>query len=150
MTKQQLTLSTFAISLLVFCTACNRTTSKEQSREQEGSADINQPIITDASLITPTDPFRNQPNKLCTVIRKLDISYYSPKTEVDDVSKYPKKYCLLDVCLDGQSSNGNIVNLGGEDEMVTSSYELIKVFDSYAETKAYVDQYLIEDVVFEE
>ena len=141
---------TCIVSVWFFSTSCNRTTSKDQNLQADMETETIQPAITDAGLITPAEPFKNQPNKLCTVIRKLDISYYNPKKEVEDVSQYPKKYCLLDVCLDGPSSNGNIVNLGGADEMVTSSYELIKVFNSYEETKSYVEKYLIEDVVYEE
>lgn len=136
------------ISGLIFLSACNRNTAKDANVEREVT--IEQPKVMDANLITPEDPFKNQPNEFCTVIRKLDISYYAPNQEVEDISQYPKKYCLLDVCLDGMSSNGNVINLGGEDEIVTSSYELIKVFDSYEEAKAYVEKYKIVDFEYQE
>ncbi len=128
---------------------CNRNTGTEE-RDSSQDVEILQPAITDANLITPEDPFRNQPNEFCTVIRKLDISYYAPEKSVDDVTVFPQKYCLLDVCLDGPSSNGNVVNLGEGNDVVTSSYELIKVFDSYEEAKAYAEKYKIVDVLFGE
>lgn len=140
----------YAIMLGMFLClqACNRNTSSPETATEEVNTE--QPKITNVDLISPEDPFKNQPNALCTVIRKLDISYYAPEQNVDDITAYPKKYCLLDVCLNGPSSNGNIVNLGGEDEIVTSSYELIKVFNSVDEVKAYVEKFKISDVVYEE
>lgn len=131
----------------VFCVGCNRNTSTSDPVEESSTI---QPAITDAELITPEAPFKNQPNEFCTVIRKLDISYYDPKKEVEDISVYPKKYCLLDVCLDAPSSNGNIINLGDEGDMITSSYELIYVFNTVEEAKQYAEKHNIIDVLFEE
>lgn len=136
-------------ALAFLAVGCNRNTGTDE-RDSSQDVEILQPAITDANLITPEDPFRNQPNEFCTVIRKLDISYYAPEKSVDDVTAFPQKYCLLDVCLDGPSSNGNVVNLGEGNDVVTSSYELIKVFDSYEEAKAYAEKYKIVDVLFGE
>lgn len=137
------------VVMVVLGGGCNRNTTTDAGGEAD-EMEMVQPAITDANLITPEEPFKNQPNAFCTVIRKLDISYYAPEQTVEDVSTFPKKYCLLDVCLDGPSSNDNVVNLGEGDDMVTSSYELIKVFDSYAEAKAYAEKFKIVDVLFEE
>src|SRR5262245_57838480 len=95
---------------LIFCVSCGRKTSgeKEPGEEQE----ITAPVIKDATSITPEDPFRNQPNDLCTIIRKLDISYYSPQTVTDDPSSFPEKYCLLDICLETIDPNGTTINIG--------------------------------------
>lgn len=150
MRNTNFSLSVIALCAIVIFSGCNRNTGNDSRVDENVPVETIQPTIVDAQLITPEDPFKNQPNKFCTVIRKLDISYYAPNQEVEDVLKYPKKYCLLDVCLDGPSSNDNVVNLGEADEIVTSSYELIKVFNSLEETKAYVKQYAIEDVLYEE
>lgn len=143
----------FLISLIsiniIILTGCGRNASNEEPKELD-NVQITQPEIKDPTLITPTDPFKNQPNEFCTVIRKLDISYYDAKNQVEDANKFPKKYCLLDVCLENVDPNGFIINLGDDDEVVTTAFELIKVFETTAETKAYVEQYKIVDVKWED
>ena len=42
-----------------------------------------------------------------------------------------------------------IINLGDDDEVVTTSFELIKVFESEAEAKSYAEQYKIVDFKWE-
>ncbi|MBK9457479.1 MAG: hypothetical protein IPO24_18820 [Bacteroidetes bacterium] len=133
------------ISSLVIISGCGRKTASDETTAPE-SVEIDQPEINDATLITPEEPFKNQPNEFCTVIRKLDISYYAPNKEVEDVTAYPSKYCLLDVCLEKINPNGMIINLGDENEVVTTSFELIKVFETEAEAKGYAERYKIIDV----
>jgi hypothetical protein len=135
----------------VFIAACGRKTN-EQNNEAittNNEVEITQPVIKDKTLITPEDPFKNQPNEFCTVIRKLDISYYAPEKEVSDVTAYPEKYCLLDVCLEVTNPNSLSVNLGDGDEVVTTAYELIKVFESEGEAKAYAERWKVLDVKWE-
>lgn len=131
--------------------SCGRTTSSSEKEENSTTAeiDITQPIIKDKTLITPEEPFKNQPNEFCTVIRKLDASYYATGQTIEDVNAFPKKYCLLDVCLEIVNPNGMVINLGDDDEVVTTSFELIKVFETEAEAKSYVEQYKIVDFKWE-
>ena len=42
-----------------------------------------------------------------------------------------------------------IINLGDDDEVVTTSFELIKVFETEAEAKSYAEQYKIVDFKWE-
>lgn len=128
-------------------TETDDTTSSTPTTETTNSN--KEPRVKDETLITSDDPFKNQPNTFCTVIRKLDISYYAPEKQIDDVRAFPKKYCLLDVCLEKIDPNGMIINLGDENEVVTSSFELIKIFDTEAEARNYVAKYQITDVVWE-
>ncbi len=84
------------------------------------------------------------------MIRKLDISYYSPSTITDDASAFPKKYCLLDICLETIDPGAMTINIGEDGETVSTTFELIKIFDSYDEAKAYADKYQIQDVKWDE
>ena len=130
--------------LILFISSCGRKTNDEPTSIE--SIDIEQPILQDETLITPEEPFKNQPNEFCTVIRKLDISYYAPSKQVEDVTQFPTKYCLLDVCLEKINPNGMVINLGDDNEVVTTSFELIKVFESELEAKGYAANYKIIDV----
>jgi hypothetical protein len=145
------TLIVFSLLSAFFVAACGRKTNEQGNEENTtgNEVEITQPVIKDKTLITPEDPFKNQPNEFCTVIRMLDISYYAPDKTVDDVSAFPKKYCLLDVCLEVTNPNSLSVNLGEGDEVVTTAYELIKVFESEAEAKAYAGKFGIVDVKWE-
>ncbi len=132
------------ISLFMYAPACNQKSAENSSSESA--------IITNnenPKNITPEYPFKNQPNEFCTIIRKLDISYYEPKKEIENISDHPKKYCLLDVCLDEVTYNGLVINLGDSTETVTVNYSLIKVFETEDEAKNYADKYGIKDVVYE-
>ena len=135
----------FSIIVLAAISSCGRKTADEGAPTSD-SVTIEQPVIKDATLITPEEPFKNQPNEFCTVIRKLDISYYAPNKQVEDVTAFPSKYCLLDVCLETINPNGMVINLGDDNEVVTTSFELIKVFESELEAKGYAAQYKIIDV----
>ncbi len=135
----------FSIIVLATISSCGRKTADEAAPTSD-SVTIEQPEIRDATLITPEEPFKNQPNEFCTVIRKLDISYYAPNKQVEDVTAFPSKYCLLDVCLETINPNGMVINLGDDNEVVTTSFELIKVFESELEAKGYAAQYKIIDV----
>ncbi len=132
------------ISLFMYAPACNQKSAENTNNESVVSTNNENP-----KNITPEVPFKNQPNEFCTVIRKLDISYYEPKKEIENVSGHPKKYCLLDVCLDEISNNGLIINLGDSMETVTVNYSLIKVFETVDEAKTYADKYGIKDIVYE-
>ncbi|HMU70423.1 MAG TPA: hypothetical protein PKC38_10450 [Chitinophagales bacterium] len=129
--------------------SCNRTTGKEENNTDEATESTSTSRTKDPNIITVDDPFKNQPNVFCTVIRNLDISYYAPEKTVDDVAAYPKKCCLLDVCLDQPGSSGMVVNLGDDTEIVTADFELIKVFDSADEARAYAEKHQIQDAIFE-
>ncbi len=131
----------------VVITACNRNTASD---EKENTVEAVVPVSGDTTLITAEQPFKNQPNEFCTVIRKLDAGYYAAGKDIEDVSKYPKKYCLLDVCLEKIDATDMTIDLGDEGEPVTTVYKLIKVFDSFEEAKAYVEKYKIVDYKFEE
>lgn len=130
---------------------CGRNTNSSTNEEKTSTEEIEitQPVIKDETLITPEEPFKNQPNEFCTVIRKLDASYYAQGQAIEDVNAFPKKYCLLDVCLEVVNPNGMIINLGDDDEVVTTSFELIKVFETEAEAKSYAEQYKIVDFKWE-
>lgn len=136
--------SIFLLSLMVSCGRNTGTATRESSVESA------KPDLSDTSLITPEQPFKNQPNEFCTVVRKLDASYYARDKNIEDPSAYPKKYCLIDVCLEHVSMDDMTIDLGEDGESVTTVFKLIKVFDSYEEAKAYVEQYKIVDYKFEE
>lgn len=138
-----------ATSVMVLA-SCNRTTTPEKQGSDAISSEAITPGAIDPTVISAEEPFKNQPSEFCTVIRKLDISFYAPNKSVDDVSAFPKKYCLLDICLEQPGSSGMVVNLGDETEIVTADFELIKVFESSDEAKAYAEKYKIIDAVFEE
>ena len=135
-----------SLSLLLF-NSCGRKTSDTNETEE---VVIETPIIKDTTSITAEDPFKNQPNELCTMIRNLDISYYSPTTVTDDASAFPKKYCLLDICLETVDPGAPTINIGEDGETVSTTFQLIKIFNSYDEAKAYADKYKIGDVKWEE
>lgn len=137
-----------SVSILIGCGRNTNSSANEEKTSTE-EIEITQPVIKDETLITPEEPFKNQPNEFCTVIRKLDASYYAQGQAIEDVNAYPKKYCLLDVCLEIVNPNGMIINLGDDDEVVTTSFELIKVFETEAEAKSYVEQYKIVDFKWE-
>ncbi len=136
----------FILFVLLMGFGCGRKTAEEKETTIDDNTTIEQPDIKDETLITPEEPFKNQPNEFCTVIRKLDISYYAPGKQVEDVNAFPQKYCLLDVCLDKVDPNGMIINLGDDDEVVTTSFELIKIFETENEAKVYAERYKIIDV----
>lgn len=135
----------FSIFVMITIAGCGRKTADEAELQNE-SVSIEQPEIKDATLITPEEPFKNQPNEFCTVIRKLAISYYAPNKQVEDATAFPAKYCLLDICLEKIDPNAMIINLGDDDEVVTTSFELIKIFESELEAKGYAEKYKIIDV----
>lgn len=137
-----------SVSILIGCGRNTNSSANEEKTSTE-EIEITQPVIKDETLITPEEPFKNQPNEFCTVIRKLDASYYAQGQAIEDVNAFPKKYCLLDVCLEIVNPNGMIINLGDDDEVVTTSFELIKVFETEAEAKSYVEQYKIIDFKWE-
>lgn len=128
-----------ALSLLFYNSSCNRNTS---GNEEKTTAHEQKKIEPE---ITPDDPFRNQPNNFCTIIRKLEVTYYDPAIQTDDPSSYPQKYCLLDVCLDDPDNSSGILNIGDSIDMMNTYYQLIKVFDSKEEARAYAEKYQIKD-----
>lgn len=136
----------YSLAILLLA-SCGRKTSDTNETEE---VVIETPIIKDTTSITAEDPFRNQPNELCTMIRNLDISYYSPTTVTDDASAFPKKYCLLDICLETIDPAAPTINIGEDGETVSTTFQLIKIFNSYDEAKAYADKYKIGDVKWEE
>jgi len=137
----------FFIAMTVMI-SCGRKTSDENTEPVEEITTINS--TSDTTLITAEDPFKNQPNELCTVIRKLNINYYSPETVTSDPDTFPKKYCLLDICLELVDPGAMTLDIGEEGEIVTTTCKVIKVFDSYEATKAYADKFGINDVKYEE
>lgn len=132
------------MSSIFFAASCNRKTADTQPAEETLSGIESKTIIPE---ISAEEPFKNQPNELCTVIRKLDIHYYAPEKNVEDASAYPMKYCLLDICLDDESNYSGIVNLGDSVEAINTIYQLIKVFETDEEAKAYALQYGIKDML---
>ena len=132
--------------LLVIIYSCNRKTADSNSEDNSVSSGNNY----DAANITYEDPFKNQPTEFCTVIRKLTVNYYEPERNLEDINAYPKKYCLLDVCIDKIDNQILVINLGDSIQSANAIFSLIKVFDSYEETKAYEIKYGIKDVVYEE
>lgn len=137
----------FGLLILSTVVSCGRKTS--DGPDVNGEPEIILSEATDTTSITAEDPFRNQPNELCTIIRKLDVSYYSPKTVVEDISQYPKKYCLLDICLDKVDNADMTISLGEEGETVTTTFELIRIFEDEASAKIYAEKYKISDVKWE-
>ena len=148
MQLKSISLLILSVSILTSCGRNNNSSGKEENVKTD-EIEITQPVIKDKTLITPEEPFKNQPNEFCTVIRKLDASYYAQGQTIEDVNAFPKKYCLLDVCLEIVNPNGMIINLGDDDEVVTTSFELIKVFETEAEAKNYAEQYKIVDFKWE-
>ena len=136
----------YIITVLLLA-SCGRNRSDSSETEEP---EIENPIIKDTTSITAEDPFRNQPNELCTMIRKLDISYYSPTTVTDAASAFPKKYCLLDICLETVDPAAMTINIGEDGETVSTTFQLIKIFNSYDDAKAYADEFKIQDVKWEE
>jgi hypothetical protein len=134
-----------AATLILFL-SCNRKTSEKNSDENSVISGNNY----DDGNINYEDPFKNQSNEFCTVIRKLEVSYYDPDKDVEDITTYPKKYCLLDVCIDKIDNEDMIINLGDTIQTAYAVFSLIKVFDNYEEAKAYEIRYGIKDVLYED
>ncbi len=137
-----LLLSVFVLTIY----GCNRSPSKPNSDNAPISVGNN----NDPQNITYDDPFKNQPTEFCTVIRKLEVNYYDPEKNAEDLSEYPKKYCLLDVCIDNIDNSGLVINLGDSLQIANAVFSLIKVFESYEEAKAYELKYGIIDAFYEE
>jgi hypothetical protein len=133
----------FVITVVFYACSCNRKTAKTEA-EDTSARGIHATGITPE--ISADDPFRNQPNDLCTIIRRLDILYYDPEKNVDDPSAYPEKYCLLDICLDDTSNYSGIVNIGDSIEPINTIFQLVKVFDSEDEARTYAAKYGIKDM----
>ena len=132
---------------LVFL-SCNRTTSTTEKEEVFVSSSDEVSDNSDPSNITETEPFRNQPNEFCTIIRKLEVEYYAPGKKLDEHTSYPDKYCLLDVCLENITNNALIINLGDSTEIANANYAIIKIFESEEETRAYESKFGIKDVLY--
>lgn len=147
MTVLYLRTSIVSLMLLASAFGCNRKTSQENGSVQ-GGEDMAAYNNADTGNITAEDPFRNQPNPFCTVIRKLDINHYRPGQTVDDPTDYPEKYCLLDVCLDHISNPSLVISLGDSSERVSVNYSLIKIFENTDSVRRYVAKYHIVDVVY--
>lgn len=129
--------------------SCNRTISKTEKEEEEySSGDFLD--NSDPSNITESEPFRNQPNEFCTIIRKMEVELYAPEKKLDENKSYPKKYCLLDVCLDKITNDGLIINLGDSTQTANATYAIIKIFETVEETRAYENKFAIKDVLYEE
>ncbi len=133
--------------VLAFCfilLSCNRKTNTDNAVVVEKKEIINE--------ITDDDPFKDQPNELCTIIRKLNVTHYDPAKEVDynNLSSYPEKYCLLDICLEETSNSAGTLNIGDESQPVTVSYQLIKIFNSVEKAQEYASKHQIKDVIYKE
>ncbi|MBC8045667.1 MAG: hypothetical protein H7Y00_02630 [Fimbriimonadaceae bacterium] len=129
-----------AITFLFYNSSCNRqTATNEETTSQTETKEM-------VPEITPDDPFKNQPNELCTIIRKLEITYYDPKKSVEDPLQYPQKYCLIDICLDDPDNNSGIVNIGDSIEPINTIFQLVKVFDTEEEARAYSAKYGVKDI----
>lgn len=133
------------MTCIFYASSCNRKTADTGNNNENLTGIESKTIIPE---ITAEEPFKNQPNELCTVIRRLDIGYYDPEKNVEDVTQYPEKYCLLDICLDDESNYSGIVNIGDSIEPVNTIFQLIKVFDTDEEAKAYAEKYQVKDVKF--
>jgi hypothetical protein len=143
--------STLIILVVLVCigaASCSRKTSTSNGSDTKSDVYTNNESPLN---ITESDPFKNQPNELCTVIRKLTIAQYDhdASLKVTDLSAYPEKYCLLDVCLDSISNTDRVINLGDSTESVNSNYALIKVFETVDDAKAYASAHHITDAVFQ-
>ncbi|MEZ5015019.1 MAG: hypothetical protein R2794_12075 [Chitinophagales bacterium] len=125
----------------ILCISCNRNTGEKNNTEdmELSSNSLNE----DPMNITAEDPFRNQPNALCTIIRKIGPSLYGGK----DVQA-AEKYCLLDICIDNITNPDLTINLGDASTMVTAYFAVIKIFDSAEEAKQYAADHQIQDVLF--
>lgn len=143
-------LGTIAILLTIVFYSCDRNTSNQKTETDYESKTGNSFTNSDPSNITTEEPFKNQPNEFCTIIRKLEVELYAPEKKLDENISYPKKYCLLDVCLDHIDNDALIVDLGDSTQTANATYALIKVFETFEETKAYEIKYGIKDVVYEE
>ena len=142
------TFSLLSLLISLVFISCNRNTSDSENEEETIS---NNNVIldnSDPSNITESEPFRNQPNEFCTIIRKLEVEYYAPGKKLDENKSYPDKYCLLDVCLDNINNDALIINLGDSTEIANATYAIIKVFESEEETRSYEQKYAIKDVVY--
>ncbi len=129
--------------------SCNRTNSNAKSDEEYSTNNDDISDNSDPSNITVSEPFRNQPNEFCTIIRKLEVEYYSPGKKLEENRSYPKKYCLLDVCLENITNDALIINLGDSTETANANYAIIKIFESEEETREYENKFAIKDVLYE-
>lgn len=139
----------FALSSVFFLvSACNRPTKNDRQTTlpEEKKVDITQDVT---ARITANNPFENQPNEFCTVIRKLEVLQYAPNTSEEELnaSPHPPKYCLLDVCLDADETSVHMLNLGDESEQIMSAYKVICIFPNADSAVAYASRYKIIDVV---
>ncbi|MFN3939030.1 MAG: hypothetical protein ACK4IY_00495 [Chitinophagales bacterium] len=136
------------ISFLFISTGCNRPTKNDRQAAMptEKKAEITQEVT---ARISADNPFENQPNAFCTVIRKLDVMQYAPGTSEEELNAapHPPKYCLLDVCLDADETSIHILNLGDDTEPIMSAYKVICIFPSVDSAIAYAKKYQIIDVV---
>ena len=135
--------------------ACNRKTTADHGTKTENDTAVARDVFGNndsPSNATPDNPFKNQPNAMCTVIRRIDVSLYDPKTahEASDLSQYPPKYCLLDVCLDEITNPDLSVNLGDSTENVNATFHCMKIFNDVQEARNYAMKYNIIDTVFAE
>ncbi len=137
------------ITILLF--SCNRNTGKEPKEEEVAiKTDPSNTTNADPNNITAEEPFKNQPNEFCTIIRKLDVSNYAPDLKIDENKIYPKKYCLLDVCLEHITNSGLIINLGENNENAWATFAVIKVFESENDMLSYSEKYKVRDILMED
>jgi len=144
---------TYSLLMLLLCFvffSCNRNTPNNE-KEEEYSSNNNEILDNfDPSNITESEPFRNQPNEFCSIIRKLEVEYYAPGKKLEENKLYPDKYCLLDVCLVNINNDALIINLGDSTEIANATYAIIKIFETEEETRSYEIKYAIKDVVYGE
>lgn len=142
------TFSLLTLLITLSIIGCNRNTA-DSDTEEEIQSDNNEMLDnSDPSNITASEPFRNQPNEFCTIIRKLEAEYYAPGKKLDENKSYPEKYCLLDVCLDNITNDALIIDLGDSTSTANANYAIIKIFESEEETKEYERKFGIKDVVY--
>ncbi len=129
--------------------ACNRPTASERKSEipEEKKVIISNEIN---ARITADNPFENQPNTFCTIIRRLEVSQYAPNLSEEELnaSPHPPKYCLLDICLDADETSVHMINLGDTAEQIMTAYKVIALFPTPDSAKNYAARYNIIDVVF--
>ncbi|MBK8489025.1 MAG: hypothetical protein KBF51_11205 [Chitinophagales bacterium] len=138
-------------SISIYFAACNRPTAEE--RKTETPEEKNVVISNDVQArITAENPFENQPNEFCTIIRKLEVLQYAPNLSEEELnaSPHPPKYCLLDICLDDDETSVHMINLGDEKEQIMTAYKVITLFPSADSARVYATQYKIVDVVVNE
>lgn len=126
----------FLISGLFYNSSCNR-----QTNSKEEPNNMIREIIPE---ITTEEPFKNQPNELCTIIRKLNSEIYAPEEQ----TTLPPKYCLLDICLENNANSNGVINIGDSTEQVNTYFQLIKIFNTEEEMLNYVSEHGIKDVVY--